>query len=70
METDSDGLKGYFSTYGEIVDAIVMRDGQSRKSRGFGFVTYSEYQSVVDCLAAKPHILDGKEVDVQGAVGT
>lgn len=64
LDTDNDSLRGYFETYGDITDAIVMRDGATKKSRGFGFVTYAQYQSVTDCLAAKPHHLDDKEAGV------
>ena len=34
-----------------------MRDTVNNRSRGFGFVTYSDQDSVDDCLANKPHVV-------------
>jgi len=65
LSTEVESLKEYFSKWGVIVDAVVMTDGATRRSRGFGFVTYNCSQSVDDCLAAKPHNIDGKDVRKQ-----
>ena len=62
LSTEVESLKDYFSKWGCIVDAVVMTDGATRRSRGFGFVTYNSPESVDDCLAAKPHTIDGKDV--------
>ena len=37
------------------------------RSRGFGFVTYCEESSVDACQAARPHLLDGKQVETKRA---
>lgn len=55
LETNKDSLKDYFEKYGEIVDVVVMRDPATKRSRGFGFVTYADPKSVEDCLAAGKH---------------
>jgi len=67
-ETKDDTLKGYFSKWGTIVDSVVMRDSHTRKSRGFGFVTYSEPAMVDEVQKARPHIIDGREVEPKRAV--
>merc|ERR1719215_1970372 len=33
------------------------------QSRGFGFVTYAEPTAVATVLKARPHTLDGKQID-------
>lgn len=41
-----DDLKRYFGNYGSIVEAVVMKEKESSKSRGFGFVTFDDYDPV------------------------
>jgi RNA recognition motif-containing protein len=36
----SDELKKLFSEFGEVVDAVVITDKYSGRSKGFGFVTF------------------------------
>ncbi|KAK2564402.1 RNA-binding protein Musashi-like protein 2 [Acropora cervicornis] len=45
-ETTKESLLEYFSTFGEVADCIVMKDSVSKRSRGFGFVTFSDASSV------------------------
>ena len=42
QKTNDDDLREFYSQFGEITDCIVMKDKSTGKSRGFGFVTYSE----------------------------
>ncbi|KAB8275602.1 hypothetical protein BDV30DRAFT_207692 [Aspergillus minisclerotigenes] len=39
--TNDDSLRHTFSAFGEVLDAIVMKDRETGRSRGFGFVTFS-----------------------------
>ena len=68
LDTTEEGLKDYFSRWGETVDVVVMRFPDTRRSRGFGFVTYESVESVDAVLEAKPHILDGKEIEPKRAI--
>jgi len=45
-----------------------MIDNVTKKSRGFGFVTFSEARAAQDVIDKVPHILDGKQVDPKKAV--
>ena len=62
VNTDKGSLCEYFTKWGEVSDAVVMTDPNTKRSRGFGFVTYIDSKAVDDCLSEKPHIVDDKEV--------
>jgi len=62
-QTSPEGLKEYFSKYGDIAEVMVMKDPTTRRSRGFGFVTFSDPNSVDKVLAHGTHELDGKKID-------
>lgn len=55
-------LRKYFSTYGPVQDAVVMKDPISRRSRGFGFITFCDLDSVDNALAHEPHTIDARKV--------
>jgi RNA recognition motif-containing protein len=57
-----DKLRSYFSAFGPVTDAVVMKDPISRRSRGFGFITYADPICVDRALAQPNHILDGRRV--------
>lgn len=46
----------------------VMRDPANKRSRGFGFVTYSCVAEVDAAMAARPHKVDGRVVEPKRAV--
>jgi len=43
--TDSESLRNRFSKFGTILDAVVIRDRETGRSRGFGFVTFEDDES-------------------------
>ena len=57
--TTSDGLRKAFEAYGSVTEAKVITDRETNRSRGFGFVTYTEDASADAAIAA----MDGKELD-------
>lgn len=45
-----------------------MRDPNTKRSRGFGFVTYSTVEEVDAAMNARPHKVDGRVVEPKRAV--
>uniref|UniRef100_A0A8D2IG26 RRM domain-containing protein n=1 Tax=Urocitellus parryii TaxID=9999 RepID=A0A8D2IG26_UROPR len=68
FETTDDSLRNYFEQWGTLTDCVVMRDPASKRSRGFGFVTFSSKAEVDAAMAARPHSIDGRVVEPKRAV--
>jgi len=66
--TTDESLKKHFEQWGEIVDVVVMKDPNTKRSRGFGFITYSRAKMVDDAQNARPHKVDGRVVEPKRAV--
>ncbi|KAL8597414.1 hypothetical protein ACOMHN_022323 [Nucella lapillus] len=67
-QTSQESLKAYFEKFGEVKEAMVLKDPATRRSRGFGFVTYTDPSSVERVLNGGPHTVDSKTVDPKVAV--
>eukprot|EP00276_Gloeochaete_wittrockiana_P005058 CAMPEP_0184654176 /NCGR_PEP_ID=MMETSP0308-20130426/11896_1 /TAXON_ID=38269 /ORGANISM="Gloeochaete witrockiana, Strain SAG 46.84" /LENGTH=262 /DNA_ID=CAMNT_0027090063 /DNA_START=80 /DNA_END=864 /DNA_ORIENTATION=- len=65
-ETTSDNLKYYFMKFGEVVEAVVMKDKVTKQPRGFGFVTFQD-SSVADTVIQQTHVIDGRQVEAKRA---
>lgn len=68
FETTDDSLREHFEQWGKLTDCVVMRDPQTKRSRGFGFVTYSCVEEVDAAMCARPHKVDGRVVEPKRAV--
>ncbi|XP_045485172.1 heterogeneous nuclear ribonucleoprotein A1 [Pieris rapae] len=66
--TTDTSLKEFYEQWGEIVDVVVMKDPQTKRSRGFGFITYSQAHMVDDAQKNRPHKIDGRVVEPKRAV--
>ncbi|XP_022229849.2 heterogeneous nuclear ribonucleoprotein 87F isoform X3 [Drosophila obscura] len=66
--TTDDGLKAHFEKWGNIVDVVVMKDPKTKRSRGFGFITYSQSYMIDNAQNARPHKIDGRTVEPKRAV--
>ncbi|TKR83097.1 hypothetical protein L596_016744 [Steinernema carpocapsae] len=66
--TSDDMLRDYYSQWGELMDCVVMRDPNTKRSRGFGFVSYAKQAEVDLAMSKRPHVIDNKTVDPKRAV--
>ena len=66
--TTSNSLKRHFERYGEVVHAVVKTDRKKVKSKGFGFVTFSDEYMVDEALKNRPHFIDYRAVDTKRAI--
>jgi len=67
-DTTEETFIEHFGQYGNLVDKVIIKDPQSRVSRGFGFVTYDTSDCVEQVFQARPHVIDGKTLDVKRAM--
>ena len=65
--TTDETLNEYFSKFGELVDCVVMKFRDTKRSRGFGFVTYATIEQVDECQNGRPHTIDGTKVETKRA---
>lgn len=54
------------TTFGEVSDSLVMKD-QNGQSRCFGFVTFTDPETIDKFMQQRPHTLDGREIDPKRA---
>jgi len=63
--TTDDTLRNAFSDFGQVLDSIVMRDRDTGRSRGFGFVTFSNGQEADAAIGGlHEQELDGRRIKV------
>ncbi|XP_054798046.1 heterogeneous nuclear ribonucleoprotein 1 isoform X2 [Prosopis cineraria] len=66
-DTNEERLREYFSTYGEVVEAVIMKDRTTGRARGFGFVVFAD-PAVADRVIKEKHNIDGRMVEAKKAV--
>jgi cold-inducible RNA-binding protein len=62
ISADEEELKTFFSQFDEVVETILMRDRETGRSRGFGFVTFSSHTGVERAYGATGLNIKGKPV--------
>ncbi len=67
-DTTDDGLRQAFAPFGEITEAKVITDRDTGRSRGFGFVTFSQDEEAKTAISKMDGTtLDGKTIKVNEA---
>ena len=49
-------LEEHFGKFGELEDCVIIRDKETSKPRGFGFISY-KYKEAVKLVLLEKHIL-------------
>lgn len=66
--TTEEGLRELFSQYGEIEEAIIIKDKFSNRSKGFGFVTFAKEEDADKAIAElNEYELNGRKIAVNEA---
>ncbi|XP_052183921.1 heterogeneous nuclear ribonucleoprotein 1-like [Diospyros lotus] len=66
-DTNEDRLREYFQTFGDIVEAVIMKDRNTGRARGFGFVVFAD-PAVAERVVKEKHMIDGRTVEAKKAV--
>ncbi|XP_066551375.1 cold-inducible RNA-binding protein B isoform X3 [Amia ocellicauda] len=59
FDTNEQALEDVFAKYGQISEVVVIKDRETQRSRGFGFVTFENPDDAKDAMMA----MNGKSVD-------
>eukprot|EP00808_Paulinella_micropora_P019508 g32955.t1 len=66
-QSTEESLRQHFKNYGKLEDVLIVRNRTGGRSRGFGFITYGEFEDV-DCVMESEHVVDGFLVECKRAV--
>lgn len=66
-EVTSDDLRAFFGTYGTVIDAVVIKDKMTGRSRGFGFVEMETEEQAQKALDGNGKDLKGRNMNVNMA---
>jgi len=62
--TSEESFMSYFSRFGQLKDTVIIRDPITKKSKGFGFVQYTNSSMVDEVMKNRPHTIDKRQLDV------
>uniref|UniRef100_A0AC34GVJ2 RRM domain-containing protein n=1 Tax=Panagrolaimus sp. ES5 TaxID=591445 RepID=A0AC34GVJ2_9BILA len=68
LQMTEEDLRTFYSQFGTITDCVVMKDPHTRRSRGFGFVTFTSMDEIDKAMNARPHVIHDKTIDPKRAV--
>jgi len=61
--TTEEELKEFYSKFGSVEDATVVKNKDTGKSRGFGFIRFVKASMVDDAMESRPHEIGGRKVE-------
>ncbi|PON35148.1 Splicing factor-like protein [Parasponia andersonii] len=66
-DTNEDRLREYFQSFGDVVEAVIMKDRATGRARGFGFIVFAD-PAVAEKVVTEKHVIDGRIVEAKKAV--
>lgn len=60
-DTNEDRLREYFQGFGEVMEAVIMKDRTTGRARGFGFIVFAD-PVVAERVVLEKHMIDGRTV--------
>ncbi|KAJ4832731.1 hypothetical protein Tsubulata_033047 [Turnera subulata] len=62
-ETQTEEMRRYFEQFGEILEAVIIKDKNTGKSKGYGFITFRDPESARrSCVDPNP-VIDGRRAN-------
>ncbi|KVI02982.1 hypothetical protein Ccrd_018726 [Cynara cardunculus var. scolymus] len=62
-ETQSETLHRYFEQFGDILEAVVITDKHTGRSKGYGFVTFRDAEAAKRACANPSPVIDGRRAN-------
>lgn len=62
-ETQRDTMKIYFEQFGEILEAVVITDKATGRSKGYGFVTFKDPEAAFRACQNPSPVIDGRRAN-------
>lgn len=62
--TNDESLREHFVQFGEIQEAVVIRERDTNRSKGYGFVTFLDKDSAAKACADRNPFIDGRKANV------
>ncbi|XP_077332166.1 cold-inducible RNA-binding protein B-like isoform X5 [Lithobates pipiens] len=68
FDTNEQSLEHVFCKYGQVSEVVVVKDRETKRSRGFGFVTFENPDDAKDAMQAMNGMsVDGRQIRVDQA---